>query len=530
MIMRKVLLPVVILIAISVTMGTVIGASSETKDPTKVIADKPAALATAGSETMQYEPVASAAVSTVQLTPNTAGNWRYPGVAEDSIGNRLAIFRGTSGTQYYYAYCPKGGTWSSPKSIAGGNQPELDDSLYTNVEVDSNDRFHCYWENYPKSAVYAWFKDGVWATPIPVPRANASTKYDKTSAMALRSTDEVVTVDCEVIGRTKDVFIHTMAKGETKFAKAQNITRDAESTTQPSLAIDERDHVWMAWKSDLTLKDTPEVDNLVIYLAEFGLNNEDIKKWIRMSTSPGWSFLPQVAINSEGKIMTLWSYAKGEYSGEYMTRMYDPVAENRGDQIPLDIGLCVKPWHTFFSRLVAHGKDFYAAGMTPARMLILLKFDEAASKWKQVAQISNTPVEMFALASGYDHMLIAWNTFNQPTGVYFSTVAVDPYSKIRVKSASNLTVTKHIERTFFHAYYLNSLIWEANPDNTEKDITITAHRIYRKLRSDDDSKWTRIAEVAGTVFEYEDRNIPSDSDYVYAVTCFDDKEHESKIF
>jgi hypothetical protein len=529
--MKKVLLPVVILIAVAISMGTIIGASSETKDPTNVLADKPFAQAAAASAATPYEPAASSVVTTVQLTPqNSTGNWRYPGVAEDSVGNRLAIFRGTAGTQYFYSYCPKGGSWSSPKSIANGNQPELDDSLYTNIEVDSSDRFHCYWENYPKFAVYATFKDGVWTTPMSVPRANASTKYDKTSAMALRSDDTVLTVDCEVVGRTKDIYMHTMTKYDTKFEKPRNITRDDESSTQPSLAVDENDHAWVVWKSDLTLKDTPDVDNLVIYLAEFDLNHDDIGKWLRMSTSPGWSFLPQVAINSEGKIMTLWSYAKGEYSDEYMTRMYDPVAENRGEQIPLGIGLCEKPWHTFFSRLVAHGKDFYALGMTPERILMLMKFDEANSQWKQVAQISSTPVEMFALASGYDHMLITWSTFAQPTSVHFSTVAVDPYSKIRVKSVSNLTVTKHIERTFFHAYYLNSLTWEANSDNTEKGITITAQRIYRKTRTEDDSKWTLISEVQATVFKYEDRNIPSDSDYVYAVTCVDDKEHESKIY
>ncbi|MCK7521410.1 MAG: hypothetical protein MZV64_28855 [Ignavibacteriales bacterium] len=40
----------------------------------------------------------------------------------------------------------------------------------------------------------------------------------------------------------------------------------------------------------------------------------------------------------------------------------------------------------------------------------------------------------------------------------------------------------------------------------------------------------KIAEVAGTVLKFDDDSVASDSDYVYAVTCVDDQERESKIF
>ena len=511
--MRRIVLSVVILTAISITMGTIIGASSEAKDPVGV------------SETMQFTGEAAPVVKTIQLTPNSAGNWRHPGVAEDSQGNRLVIFRDTSGTRYSYVYCPKGGTWSSPKQIAGGDQPPVDTSLYCDIKVDSTDRFHCYWESYPDYAVYTSFKNGVWTDVIEVTRAG--TKYDKTGALALNSLDTAVVVDCNVGNQVKDIYVHSKTKSQSKFERPINITRDRISSTQPDMIFDGNDHPWVVWKNDLPLEDAPLEDNLVGYLAQFDKNFKDIGNWILLSTSPGWSFLPRIAINSEGKIMSIWAYPKGN---QYMSRLYDPETKTLGPQVPLGIGLCRKPWHTFFSRLTAHGKDFYAAALDPGRVIMLVKFNVKTSQWDKVAQISNTSAEMLCLYSGYDQMLVAWSSWREPTNVYLTTVNVDPFIKIFIKSVSNLSVVKRTERTFFRGFTLNALTWTANPDNTEKNITITAQRIYRKARTADNSAWLRIAQVGGTVYKYEDRNIPADSDYVYAVTCVDDKEHESQIY
>jgi hypothetical protein len=530
--MKRTVLPVALLIAISViTVGMVVGASSGAKDPTIAITNRPANQSADASATIQSRAEAAAVVETIQITSSTTSseNWRHPGVAEDSKGNRLIILRGPEGTKYYYTYCPKGGTWSTPQIIAGGNQPALIYSNYANIEIDSSDRFHCEWEN-SNGAVYASFKDGVWTTPF---KPSVVGRYDYTSNLTVRSTDEVVTIDCEVKGLSKDVYLHKKGKNDSDFAAPFNITRDGPGSTQPCLTIDSNDNVWAVWKSDLPTAD-PDVDNLVIYLAQFDMNFGDMTNgFILVAPDPGWSFLPQVAVNSENKVMTEYSCST---QGQYLSRLYDPATQKLGEIISLNIGLCRVPWHTFFSRMVSHGKDFYAAVMTASRELLLLKFNETASRWDLVTQVSDRGVEMWALYSGYDKMLVAWNSYEDPANVFLTTVGVDPFSKSKIKSVSNLKVNEKnngkiiVEGSLFHRYYLNALTWTANPDNTARGITITAHRIYRKTRTEDDTKWTRITEVAGTVLKYDDRNIPANSDYVYAVTCVDDKEHESKVY
>jgi hypothetical protein len=101
---------------------------------------------------------------------------------------------------------------------------------------------------------------------------------------------------------------------------------------------------------------------------------------------------------------------------------------------------------------------------------------------------------------------------------------------IRIKSVANLKVEKRVERGFFSGYTLNALTWEANPENAEMGLTVSAQRVYRKARVEDNTKWARIVELAGTVLKYEDRHVPSDSDYVYAVVNVDDKGNESAVY
>lgn len=99
-----------------------------------------------------------------------------------------------------------------------------------------------------------------------------------------------------------------------------------------------------------------------------------------------------------------------------------------------------------------------------------------------------------------------------------------------VNSVANLRAVKRIERGFFHGYTLYALTWEANPENNEHNIAISAQRVYRKARTENNSKWVRIIELSGTALKYEDLNVRADSDYVYAVTCVNDKGFESPIY
>lgn len=452
-------------------------------------------------------------VVTIKISGESAGNKRYPGVAENLRGDRLVIFRGAD-NNYWFSYCKNKGSWTSPAAIPG--QPTLNDHTSVDVAADSTDRFHCIWEKPDSCSVYGSFLDGQWTTPFKMALLG---EYDMGVSIAVRSNDQVIAANGQILFRplTKDVVFYFMDKGATNFT-LKNMTHDEEGSCQPSIAVDSANHIWLSYKGELSMTST----SLDILLVEYNENNEYVNYWV-LSDEDGWCFWPQTAVNEDGKVMSTWTHTQ---TSNYWSRLYDPATKKMSERVSVGIGIPVNPWAMFYSKLVAHGKDFYMAGMDPGRNLHLMKYDEETSRWNEVAKISDRGVEYFDVYSGYDKILVAWGT-QEPGEIFLTTVGVAP--EVRIQPAANLEVEKRVERGFFHGFTLNALTWEANPLNTERGITIAAQRVYRKLRTENADRWTRLVELAATARGYEDQNIPAGSDYVYAVTCVDDKGTESPI-
>jgi hypothetical protein len=183
-----------------------------------------------------------------------------------------------------------------------------------------------------------------------------------------------------------------------------------------------------------------------------------------------------------------------------------------------------------YNVVLARGADFYWIGMTPDRFIKLYKYDAAHNSWTRIGDsVSTAAANWFNAANGTDSILLAWDTQAEPVSSYLTTISADPYTATRVQSVANLQVDQRVERGFFHGYTLNVLTWEANPENIENEIVITSQRVYRKSRTEDASGWTLITQLTPDLRLYEDRNIPTGSDYVYAVTCVDDKDIESPL-
>jgi hypothetical protein len=547
-------------------------------------------------ETADFITEAPGTVKTIRIPDDRTGNKRFPGVCENVNGDRLVIYRGTN-RLYWYSFAKKDAAWSAPKAIP--NQPQLESYTSTDVAADSTGRFHCVWEEPDVANVYASFFDGEWTKPVKLDLAG---KYDMGTSVAVRSDDQVIVANGQVVRSpylTKDAFFYVKGKNDSEFSRT-NVTHDKEGSCQPVIAVDANDHIWMALKSEIV---KGGVETLDIFLSRFDKDNEYVEYKL-LSNADGWCFWPQIAINSEGKVMGAWAKSQ---SGNYWSRIYDPAKKTLGGIKSVNIGLPLRPWCTFWSKLAAHGKDFYLAAMNSARVVYLMKYSEEAGQWTRVAQISDGPVNYFDIYPGYDKILIAWDNYADPSNVYFTTVAVTPsgpppveisgkilegsvglagvtltglpgdpktdssgnyrgfvesgwtgtvapahpdwrfrpesraYTNVTenqrgqdysafppISSVANLRVENRIERGFFRGYYLNALTWEANPDNSE--LTISSQRVYRKGRTEADAAWTRIADLTGTVLKYEDRNLPEDSDYVYAVTCVDDKGNESPVY
>src|SRR4030042_5461139 len=190
----------------------------------------------------------SADFTLTHLSNGEPGNNRYPGIGENEKGERLVIWRSGNNRGMLFTYF-KDGIWSSPAPIP--HQPKTDGVyLGSDIVVDSADRFHGVWELMADRVYYATFKDGVWTNPIKVPWP---ARYEGFQiSLDIRSDDELVIVaTCKYERKYKDITIGYLKKGETNFSRFKNLTDDKESSSSAAVAVDENDHIWIAYKGEV---------------------------------------------------------------------------------------------------------------------------------------------------------------------------------------------------------------------------------------------------------------------------------------
>jgi len=383
-----------------------------------------ALFASSGSPTGRASGQEAAPVlETIKLSGNQYGNYCNPGVAENLNGDRLAIFRGP-GPDFSYRYkyySKKKDSWTTEAAVIP-NPPSMEGYFRADIEADSTGRFHCVWEETHDAAVYASYLDGSgWTQPI---RVFGAGTHEYGVSIGVRSNDQVVINDTRVLAfpyLTKDIFVWLKGKTENQFNTSYNVTADEASSAQSTVAIAPNDHIWIAYKHE---DDPGPPEILVTRLIHLDENNRVVEKRIVSTDDKGtWCFWPSIAVNNEGKVMSAWAQSTAT---DYYSRLYDPATGKMSDYIRVNSGLSMQPWNTFFSMLVAHGKDFYLAVLSPARLVFLYKFDETKSEWTDPVQMSNLSCESFDLYSGYDKIMVAWAAFSEPQDVYLTTLAVEP--------------------------------------------------------------------------------------------------------
>jgi hypothetical protein len=457
-------------------------------------------------------------VETRVMAESDTGNNRFPFVATNFLGEMLYTFRGRDAYSHYYFY--KNGTWRGGERVPGS--PQYDDYWFSDIVADSTGTFHYVAEDADHAMYYGYFKDGVWA-----PMRLIDIKHEATLALGVRSDDTVVLVAPRVgpssKGVTKDVIIGTKPADETTFSQWKNVTNDPEGSTMVDAAVDANDNTWVIYKGGFN---SPAGENMQAVLLVLDKSNKEIY-WKNVSGQGDvYCWYPSIAISGEGKVMVTWYVSQLHL---YFSRLYDPATE-KWTEVQQIMSGPAKPWPTMYNKIIARESDFYWVGVNSERHVLLYKYNAGSNSWSKFAEISDRAANWCTAWMGDDSILVAWDGITEPTSCYLTTVSGEFLPPvIRIQSVSNLKWEKKVESSFFHAYYMSILTWEANPLNDEQGITIASQRIYRKARTAGSDQWTKIAEVAGNVYDYLDRDVTADSDFVYAVTCVDTNGAESPL-
>jgi hypothetical protein len=458
-------------------------------------------------------------VETRVMEQTETGNHRFPNVATNFLGEILYTFRGKDAYSHYYFY--KNGTWKGGERIPGS--PQYEDYWFSDIVVDSTGTFHYVAEDADDAMYYGYFKEGTWA-----PMRLIDIKHEATLGLGVRSDDTVVLTAPRVgpatKGVTKDVIIGTKAADETEFSSFKNITNDQESSTMVDLAVDANDNSWVIYKG--AFFEPGGGENMQAVLLVLDQSHKEIY-WKNVSDQGHvYCWYPSIAISGEGKVMVTWYVSQLHL---YFSRLYDPATE-KWTEVQQIMGGPAKPWPTMYNKIIARESDFYWVGVDPERYVRLYKYNAESNSWSRFVDISDRAANWCSAWMADDSILVAWDSMKEPTVCYLTTVSGEFLPPvIRIQSVSNLKWEKKVESSFFHAYYMNILTWEANPLNIEQEITIASQRIYRRATTAGTDAWVKIAEVAGNVYDYLDRDVTADSDFVYAVTCVDTNGAESPL-
>ncbi len=455
-----------------------------------------------------------------RMTPEgLSSNQKFPLIAENAEGERIYVYRGSDRKSHYFYY--KDGTWTGGAIIPGS--PTYDDYWFSDIVVDSTGTFHYVSEDADAALYYGYFQDGAW-----VAMRKVLIRHEATLGLAVRSDDTLVLGSAfktqSPKGVTKDVIIGFKPKLAATFANFMNITRDHESSTMVDVAVDSEDNTWVVYKGGLMQGSTETMQAILVVLDK--TNKEIYWKNVSGEPAPAYCWYPSIAFNAEGKAMVSWMMSQKRF---YYSRFFDPATEKWAEVTEITSGP-LRPWPTMYNKVISGGSDFYWVGVDGDRMVVLYKYDPEDNKWTFVTKLSSVAANWCSAYVSGENLYVSWDAIAQPTVCYLTTVSdIFPPPPIMVQSVSNLVVERKFERSFFSGYHFNVLTWEANPLNTEEGIIIAAQHVYRKERTAEATQWTQVSVLAGDVYTFLDNNVPTGSDYVYAVTCVDSNGNESPI-
>jgi len=475
-------------------------------------------------------PIAAQTVDQFQI-PNVGAQGesgvKCPSIATNSRGDIMIVFRQKFQSIMYYFI--KKSTGAVTQTKLPGSQDK--DIVITGCVATADDNFHCVW-GCLIGTIGVFTADfnittETWSAPQRV-----FTKYPEDSHIRVNpvTDDLVVCVILRQSNNAKDVYTLFRKSGQTTWGNELNLTvmPAGKSATNPYAHFDEAGYLHVVWKED------SGADNLIIRAALIKKDSSGIysmvdKQWAS-SNSPGWHFLPSIAMTGTKGIITFaWSQQSGYFYVPY---------ERVGDTLVIDqskiakiVSAPVSPWYMFHSKAIAHGDEIMFTYFDMGHKLQLLRYKDGV--WLDTTpitlanmEINKAPYHLWA-----DPNLGLWATWFTEDGFGdgHSYYCLYNYPKPAIRPPVNVTYVRTMERSLFHGYWMFGVKWENNPDNIAKNIKVIKFNIYRRIHWSS-AKWVQVGSVDGTVFSFGDKNgITATSDYEYGVTAVNEKNIESRL-
>jgi hypothetical protein len=462
------------------------------------------------------------------VPPAGSGGVKGPGMAVNSRGDVMVVFRNKKQKTMYYFEKKNGGGTPEPVSIPGTPGDVIHTSVTTLV-ASADDHFHALWNSdlEPKGMFYAEFdiQSERWGT---VTRLSFVESRDPQLLLNPQTGDLAAVTLLRIPGANDKIALYIRKFGQSQWSAPLDISQGAW-VGHLQACFDEDGYLYLVYREEMHTEEELYFIKAVLVRKNTDGNYQKVSAQDITHLNPGWHFLPSIAATGRKGIITfVWTQKDSYY--------YVPF-ERTGDSLVFDPSRFIaiataptRPWFRFFSKTIAHGDEIFYVYTDMKFSLKLLRYKNGQWLNSQPVALMNDslnkfPFQLFSEPNSGFYAIWFWEN-DRGDGV--SSYCFYNYPKPRIGAPLNVRALKTIERSFFQSFPIYVVDWEANPANQENNITITAYKVYRRPRSG--GSWTQAGSVAGTVFRFIDyAGITSASDFVYGVSAVNDKNQESSI-
>jgi len=212
-------------------------------------------------------------------------------------------------TDIYYASRNQDGTWSEPVNISNTHG----DSYGASIVVDSQDNLHVVWyDDTPgKEDIFYVTKPsgGQWSQPINISNNPEDSEYP---SLAVDSRDTLHLAWCDFTPGNWEILYSSKPSGGV-WSEPLDISKNISNSGVPSLAVDNGDNLYLAWNDD-----SPGI------FAIFCVSKPRVGTWsdpVNISGTSAKSGDPSITVDSQRRVHIAWSeYVQNNWDIFYTSR------------------------------------------------------------------------------------------------------------------------------------------------------------------------------------------------------------------
>ena len=252
--------------------------------------------------------LAAQTIDTVKVPgvpPEGSGGVKYPGVAANSRGDVMVVFRNKNRNMMYYFKKKSGGGTAAPEKLPGTFSETIHSSHCTLVAT-ADDHFHAVWNSdlEPKGMFYSEFDIASEKWGAITKLSDVESRYPLLLLNPVNGDLAIVTI-LRFPG-TDRVSVYFRRAGQGSWSSPMDISQGAW-VNQSQGCFDEEGYLYLAYREEIRGGEESYFVKVVLLKAGNDGRYQKVSSYDVTRSYPGFHFLPSIAAtNGQGMVTFAW--------------------------------------------------------------------------------------------------------------------------------------------------------------------------------------------------------------------------------